>query len=335
VIVEEWEQAPHPGGAYGKHRILGGWKIVLHDTDGISRLDAAIDSINTDHPKAPYHAVGDPVLKRVAQQASLEDFVGGMKNPERSTVDTNGCRAIQLCVCGKAKDAASRDTETLRWIGEALLAPVLRRFPVARNVVDLNMFGGAGSFVAAATASPARKFWDPPKGFEQWSGITMHGCAPLNDHWDDGWVNLNRIVDFAWAAAHPDPPSVQSSAFPVMVGGTARGYFMADSRGVVKTFGDAVHRGDCTGIPINAPIVAGEVNAAGDGYWLLGADGGVFNFGAAGFFGSVPGVLTVPMHAPATAINRTRSERGYWITAADGGVFAFGDAHFAGSGATA
>jgi hypothetical protein len=62
VIVNEWEQSPHPNGAYGKHRIEGGWKIILHDTDSNSRLDDEIEFNNTNKPKATYHAIGDPVL---------------------------------------------------------------------------------------------------------------------------------------------------------------------------------------------------------------------------------------------------------------------------------
>jgi hypothetical protein len=30
----------------------------------------------------------------------------------------------------------------------------------------------------------------------------------------------------------------------------------------------------------------------GAGYYLLGRDGGIFNFGDAGFFGAVPGLVT-------------------------------------------
>lgn len=30
--------------------------------------------------------------------------------------------------------------------------------------------------------------------------------------------------------------------------------------------------------------------APGSGYWLVGSDGGVFNLGDAGYFGSLPGI---------------------------------------------
>jgi hypothetical protein len=66
----------------------------------------------------------------------------------------------------------------------------------------------------------------------------------------------------------------------------------------------------------------------GTGYWLVGADGGVFAFGAAGFFGSMGGHL---LNAPIVGIVGTASGNGYWLVARDGGVFAFGDATFFGS----
>lgn len=74
------------------------------------------------------------------------------------------------------------------------------------------------------------------------------------------------------------------------------------------------------------PAVATEA-AAGDGYWLVGGDGGVFAFGAAPFLGSAAGTSTRPV----VDIAKTRSGQGYWLAAEDGGVFSFGDARFFGS----
>ena len=66
------------------------------------------------------------------------------------------------------------------------------------------------------------------------------------------------------------------------------------------------------------------------GYWMAAADGGVFSFGEAGFFGSMGGT---PLNSPVTAMAPTPSGNGYWLVARDGGVFTFGDAAFAGSAA--
>jgi hypothetical protein len=68
-------------------------------------------------------------------------------------------------------------------------------------------------------------------------------------------------------------------------------------------------------------------NSAPRGYWLAGADGGVFGFGNAGFFGSMGGS---PLHAPIVAV-ASASEGEYWLAGSDGGVFSFGNAEFFGS----
>ena len=64
------------------------------------------------------------------------------------------------------------------------------------------------------------------------------------------------------------------------------------------------------------------------GYWLVGSDGGIFNFGSAGFYGSTGNLV---LQRPVVGITPTADRRGYWLVAADGGVFAFGDAGFYGS----
>jgi predicted chitinase len=68
--------------------------------------------------------------------------------------------------------------------------------------------------------------------------------------------------------------------------------------------------------------------ASGGGYWLVAADGGVFAFGDAGFYGSMGGK---PLSQPVVGMAATPSGRGYWLVAGDGGVFSFGDAGFHGS----
>ena len=63
------------------------------------------------------------------------------------------------------------------------------------------------------------------------------------------------------------------------------------------------------------------------GYWLVGSDGGIFNFGSANFDGSA-GSLT--LQRPVVGITRDPSNSGYWLVASDGGVFAY-NAPFVGS----
>jgi outer membrane protein assembly factor BamB len=64
------------------------------------------------------------------------------------------------------------------------------------------------------------------------------------------------------------------------------------------------------------------------GYWTAAADGGVFAYGTAGWFGSKGGQH---LNAPVVGMAATPSGRGYWLAASDGGVFTFGDAGWFGS----
>ena len=64
------------------------------------------------------------------------------------------------------------------------------------------------------------------------------------------------------------------------------------------------------------------------GYWLVGSDGGIFNFGSAAFHGSTG---SLRLQRPVVGITPTADRGGYWLVASDGGIFAFGDAGFHGS----
>ncbi|HEY4410149.1 MAG TPA: hypothetical protein VGO87_09715, partial [Acidimicrobiia bacterium] len=90
------------------------------------------------------------------------------------------------------------------------------------------------------------------------------------------------------------------------------------SDGGVFSFGDARFAGSLGGQPLGAAVVSVAADPDGAGYWLAGADGGVFAFDAQ-FRGSVPPrVLNRPL------AQMVAGEAGYLLVARDGGVFAFG-----------
>jgi hypothetical protein len=81
------------------------------------------------------------------------------------------------------------------------------------------------------------------------------------------------------------------------------------------------------GVPGAVPGATGEIVKIG-GYRLAASDGGVFNFGSYGFYGSLGGIH---LSAPVVGLASDTSGPGYWLTASDGGVFNFGHAGFFGS----
>ena len=78
----------------------------------------------------------------------------------------------------------------------------------------------------------------------------------------------------------------------------------------------------------NAPIVGMAATPDGGGYWLVGADGGVFAYGDARFYGSAG---SLHLNEPIVGMAATADGGGYWLVGADGGVYAYGDAQFYGS----
>ncbi|WP_298334650.1 hypothetical protein [Ferrimicrobium sp.] len=160
------------------------------------------------------------------------------------------------------------------------------------------------------------------------------GAQTYGSTYTDGLTGLG--------GAHPlAAPIVGMAATP-----NGGGYWMVGKDGGVFNFGDAANYGSTytygiTGLggahPLNAPIVGMAATPNGGGYWLVAADGGVFDFGNAHFYGSTYtyGITGLggahPLNAPIVGIVPTPNGGGYWLIAADGGVFDFGDAGFYGS----
>jgi murein DD-endopeptidase MepM/ murein hydrolase activator NlpD len=79
---------------------------------------------------------------------------------------------------------------------------------------------------------------------------------------------------------------------------------------------------------LNQPIVGMASTPSGAGYWLAGADGGIFTFGDAPFHGSAARARVDPVVAIAA------SGTGYVLTAADADIATFGTAAIASLGTT-
>lgn len=67
----------------------------------------------------------------------------------------------------------------------------------------------------------------------------------------------------------------------------------------------------------------GTLDSQGDGYWILGNDGGIFTYGIAGFYGSHGTILNT---SELSGIESTTTGQGYWICDVAGHVITFGDA---------
>jgi hypothetical protein len=139
---------------------------------------------------------------------------------------------------------------------------------------------------------------------------------------DGGVFTFGDAQFYGSAAAVPNTHVIGMASTP-----DGEGYWEATSNGTVLAYGDAGFYGDARNLTLAAPIVGITPDAVTGGYWLVGADGGVFDFNAP-FLGSAG---AVPLRQPVVGLEATDDGGGYWLVAADGGIFSYGDAPFSGS----
>jgi hypothetical protein len=70
---------------------------------------------------------------------------------------------------------------------------------------------------------------------------------------------------------------------------------------------------------------------ASQGYYLYGADGGLYGFGNDSYLNFLGTLTSVNLNKPIVGMATTPANAGYWMVGSDGGVFSFGDAPFYGS----
>ncbi len=161
--------------------------------------------------------------------------------------------------------------------------------------------------------------------------VGMAGLPDASGYWlvaqDGGVFAINTSVYYG-SLGKTNDPNDPNGVIGMAANGT-KGYWIADSKGYVYGFGNA---------PVFSNPIAGTVNDIvsiiatpdGGGYYLIGADGGVFAYGDATYYGSLPGMKITP-NQPIVGAALTADGKGYYLVGKDGGVFTFGDAQFYGS----
>jgi hypothetical protein len=122
----------------------------------------------------------------------------------------------------------------------------------------------------------------------------------------------------------PTPPTPPSPPTP------APGFWLSDTAGGVYSYG-APFEGSLPGLGVTPtkPVVSMAGTADGNGYMMVGANGGVYAFGDAHYAGSLPGLGIGVDDVVGLALSRDGN--GYWMVSTTGAVFAFGDAPYLGS----
>ena len=156
------------------------------------------------------------------------------------------------------------------------------------------------------------------------------GIAPTAD--DHGYRTVNQsgaLSDFGDATSLGVPTPTNGPVVAVRSPTTGAGAWVT----AIRRWGVRLRRRRVLRLEgrhaLNAPVVGMAPTPDGKGYWLVGADGGVFAFGDAVYYGSMGG--TPPSTPRWSGMAATADGGGYWLVGADGGVFAFGDAAYDGS----
>ena len=203
--------------------------------------------------------------------------------------------------------------------------------PPPGNWLASNWNSAGSSFLTSSFSSPTVAVGDAV-ATEGDSGTTPLNFAVTLTSPDDKPVSVSYATVDGSARA-PDDYQATSGTLKFNPGETSKTVTVA-----IK--GDTLNETDETlSLVLSTPsnTVIGRAQGYGtiadneqspQGYWFVAADGGIFAFGNAGFYGSTGNLrLTKPIVGMATS----PSGKGYWLVAADGGIFAFGDAKFFGS----
>ncbi len=227
--------------------------------------------------------------------------------------------------------------------------------------------GNAGPALYAAASAGGSAFTDIGQGNNDFTGdngglfVAVAGSGLAGDDAASGLgtpVDQNLSVALQGGDGCPSVSGVSPQTGPVGGGGTVTIFggglgdatsvtfgpagpaqIVARSTGAVTVVPPAASRAMCVDVTVSNPRGISAATAAdhygyggqldcGDGYRFVASDGGVFDFGSAGFYGSTGGLT---LNRPIVGMASTPSAKGYWLVASDGGIFAFGDAQFYGS----
>ncbi|MCP5027214.1 MAG: serine protease [Actinomycetia bacterium] len=191
---------------------------------------------------------------------------------------------------------------------------------LANGAGNIRAFGGANHWGNASSTAAAEGLVDlapTPDGQGYWL-LTATG-------------RLEGHGVLAWSPSSTGPRSLAAGEefTTLAISPTGLGMWLFTSRGRVVNLGDAGRfpangqvgqPDDMSGFVLNGPVIDSSPTPSGNGYFMVGSDGGVFTFGDATFVGSMGGT---PLNEPVQGLVPDPDNNGYWLVASDGGVFAF------------
>lgn len=166
------------------------WKWVNHSTEGPPGSIAGTISLFQAQPASCPHFMIDPMGTQRRVQFSPWTWSACALRGGAAGYQTNRGRAVQVEICGYAKDAASWPDDALWQIADLIADVIIDGCPInPTNVPDSTGLRGT----LATMTSPQRMSWEQWRVFD---GIGAHVYVPNNDHWDVGNINAPRVGQF-------------------------------------------------------------------------------------------------------------------------------------------
>lgn len=197
--VSGFEKHPSPNGDGGPYTDVSHVKLCWHtsETDP-GTVDAIAAEQATKSHTDVYHVLADPKLRRVVQVLPLNLAASALAHPP--ACETNHDGVIQVCIIGRAHDMPNLSADDLKWLGTAVVAPIVRNVPELKHLVVANFYGDTSGFVIASANALQRM---SPNTWLNFAGQVGHQHVPGNDHWDPGALNVRAVSLYAEQVLNP------------------------------------------------------------------------------------------------------------------------------------
>ncbi|MFT7647609.1 MAG: hypothetical protein ACI8Y4_002359 [Candidatus Poriferisodalaceae bacterium] len=304
--------------------------------DGVSQLSAPGDVAAGANGTAYVVDTGNGRVRSLGTEATMRPVVGppsGFVSPTSALLATlAGVPTLVISDAGTHQlhffDSLSLDSiesvpPPVPTPGGPILAVCSGGYYLAEADGDVHVFGDALALPGSEAPSATVDIQTTPTGCGYWQVRADGSVRAAGDAADFGNFDVSELM------AGEQVSSVSTTS-------TGQGLWGFTGRGRVLTLGDASLIPDAAGrtglldLDLQGGIVDSVPTPSGMGFYMLGADGGVFTFGDAAFSGSVPGLDLGALNAPVVGLVPDPDGDGYWAVAGDGGVFSF-DAAFRGS----
>jgi Putative peptidoglycan binding domain len=180
------------------------WKFVCHSTESPPGSINGVNSLFRSQPCSCPHFCIDPGGTRRRVQYIPWTWSACALRGARNGIQTNRARAVQMEICGYAKDSPGWNDDFLWQVADVIADCIIDGVPINPNHVnDMTQLTG----VLASENARQRM---APGTWTNFDGITFHVEVPYNDHWDAGKVRSLAIAQFVRdilaGAGRPIPP---------------------------------------------------------------------------------------------------------------------------------